>query len=147
MTRRGHRQQLNELMTIAAEHRVQIVAKLVDTSVHQYSIGDHKEISKQLLNMVSYHRPEKLFIQEISQLGASMLDVSTIVEELTYLRVSIYINNLKLETLLNGQRNPDAFVLFTLLSEIKQFQWAEIRNQLSRKLKKDKKRTSDSSPE
>ena len=54
---------------------------------------------------------------EVSRLGRSTVEVLQIVEELTQLGSSSYVQNFGLETLKNGKRNPVAQFMFTLLAE------------------------------
>lgn len=56
--------------------------------------------------------------------------VLQIVEELTQLGVSIYVQNFGIETLKNGKRNPVAQFMFTLLAEFARLERETLRERI-----------------
>ena len=69
-------------------------------------------------------------VSEVSRLGRSTVEVLQIVEELTQLGVSIYVQNFGIETLKNGKRNPVAQFMFTLLAEFARLERETLRERI-----------------
>ena len=66
-------------------------------------------------------------VSKVSRLGRSTVEVLQIVEELPQLGSSIYVQSFGLETLKNGNRNPVAQFMFTLLADIVRLRWQACR--------------------
>lgn len=90
---------------------------------------------------LAHHRSiDKVLVQEVSRLGRSTVEVLQVVEELTELGVSIYVQNFGIETLKKGrtgspgdgklQRNPVAQFLFTLLAEFARLKRETLRERI-----------------
>ena len=69
-------------------------------------------------------------MSEVSRLGRSTVEVLQIVEELTQLGISIYVQNFGIETLKNGKRNPVAQFMFTLLAEFTRLERETLRERI-----------------
>ena len=63
-------------------------------------------------------------------MGRSTLEVLQIVEKLTELGVSVYVDNIGIETLTKGKTNPIAQILLTILAEFSRMEKEVLRERI-----------------
>lgn len=129
--RQNASRQIHDLKNYALKNEIEV------NHIFQEKISGAKELSERtVLNDCIKFCVEKqiniLLISEISRLGRSTLNVLTILKELHENNINVFIQNLNLYTLLdNGELNPLASIITTILSEFASIERNSIKERLS----------------
>lgn len=84
-----------------------------------------------LLEYVSQNKVDKVLIYECSRLSRRAVDFLQVIEQLSALKVSVYIHQNGLETLLpNGQQNPIAGLVLGILAQFNSMERTLIRSRM-----------------
>ncbi|MBN8820445.1 MULTISPECIES: recombinase family protein [unclassified Spirosoma] len=124
-----YQRQLKDLRAIAQSQSVQVVAEITE-KVSGARTNQERDGIQELLLLSRQGAIQKVLVCEVSRLGRSTVEVLQVVEELTQLGVSIYVQNFGIETLRNGKRNPVAQFLFTLLAEFARLERETLRERI-----------------
>ena len=124
-----YQRQVEDLRTVAQSQAVQVVAEISE-KISGAKRNQDREGIQQLLELSRRGAIQKVLVSEVSRLGRSTVEVLQIVEELTQLGVSIYVQNFGIETLKNGKRNPVAQFMFTLLAEFARLERETLRERI-----------------
>lgn len=124
-----YQRQVEDLRAVARSQAVQVVAEIAE-KISGARKNKEREGIQQLLALSRQGAIQKVLVSEVSRLGRSTVEVLQIVEELTQLGVSIYVQNFGLETLKDGKRNPVAQFMFTLLAEFARLERETLRERI-----------------
>ena len=124
-----YQRQVEDLRAVAQSQTMQVVAEISE-KISGARRNQDREGIQQLLALSRQGAIQKVLVSEVSRLGRSTVEVLQIVEELTQLGISIYIQNFSLETLKNGKRNPVAQFMFTLLAEFARLERETLRERI-----------------
>ena len=124
-----YQRQLADLRAVAQQQAVRVVAEIAE-KVSGVWVNQQREGIQQLLKLSRQGAIQKVLVSEVSRLGRSTVEVLQIVEELTQLGVSIYVQNFGLETLKQGKHNPVAQFMFTLLAEFARLERETLRERI-----------------
>ena len=124
-----YQRQLEDLRALAKTQNLEIIAEIAEKVSGTKSNQERDGIQK-LLKLAQKGIIQKVLVQEVSRLGRSTVEVLKILEELTSLHVSVYVQNFGLETLKNGKRNPIAQFMFTLLAEFARMERETLRERI-----------------
>ncbi|NVO32268.1 recombinase family protein [Hymenobacter lapidiphilus] len=124
-----YQRQVEDLRAVAQSQAVQVVAEISE-KISGAKRNQDREGIQQLLELSRRGSIQKVLVSEVSRLGRSTVEVLQIVEELTQLGVSIYVQNFGIETLKNGKRNPVAQFMFTLLAEFARLERETLRERI-----------------
>ena len=124
-----YQRQVEDLRAVARSQAVQVVAEIAE-KISGARKNQEREGIQQLLELSRRGAIQKVLVSEVSRLGRSTVEVLQIVEELTQLGISIYVQNFGLETLKNGKRNPVAQFMFTLLAEFARLERETLRERI-----------------
>ena len=124
-----YQRQVEDLRAVAQSQAMQVVAEISE-KISGARRNQDREGIQQLLTLSRQGAIQKVLVSEVSRLGRSTVEVLQIVEELTQLGISIYVQNFGLETLKNGKRNPVAQFMFTLLAEFARLERETLRERI-----------------
>ena len=93
-----YQRQVEDLRAVAQSQAVQVVAEMAE-KISGAKRNQDREGIQQLLELSRRGTIQKVLVSEVSRLGRSTVEVLQIVEELTQLGISIYVQNLGIETL------------------------------------------------
>ncbi|WP_046247458.1 recombinase family protein [Hymenobacter terrenus] len=124
-----YQRQVEDLRAVAQSLAVQVVAEIAE-KISGARRNQEREGIQQLLALSRRGAIQKVLVSEVSRLGRSTVEVLQIVEELTQLGVSIYVQNFGIATLKNGKRNPLAQFMFTLLAEFARLERETLRERI-----------------
>ncbi len=124
-----YQRQVEDLRAVAQSQAVQVVAEIAE-KISGARRNQERVGIQQLLALSRQGAIQKVLVSEVSRLGRSTVEVLQIVEELTQLGISIYVQNFGLETLKNGKRNPVAQFMFTLLAEFARLERETLRERI-----------------
>ena len=123
--------QVTELRDYAWKQNYQIVKEFSEKISGGKKIEERAAI-KELLDFVKSNKVEKVLVYECSRLSRRQLDFLYIIEQLTEARVSLYILQNGLETLLpDGRPNPIANLCFGIIAEFNNLEKNLIRARMS----------------
>ena len=113
-----YQRQISDLTKFAQKQEYEVVETIfVKQSAFRRSLDERQGI-EQLLELARTKKIQKVLITEVTRIGRTLLESHKLLVELTRLKISIYIQNLGLETLLsNGKSNPAATILFLVMGE------------------------------
>lgn len=122
--------QLDELRSYSAKMGYEVV--------HEFSekISGAKKVEERdallaLLSFVEGNKVDKVLIYECSRLSRRAVDFLSVIEHLTAMKVSVYIHQNGLETLLpNGQQNPIANLVLGILAQFNSMERSLIRSRM-----------------
>ena len=108
--------QLVELREYARKMEYDVVAEFTEKVSGAKKVEERAQMME-LLSFVEVNKVDKVLIYECSRLSRRAVDFLTIIEHLTVMKVSVYILQNGLETLLpNGQPNPIAQLVMGILA-------------------------------
>ena len=85
-----------------------------------------------MINHIHIHNVNKVLVTELSRLGRDTLQVLQTIEILNQNKVSVYIQNYNIETLVsNGEVNPMSQFLITILAEVARMERKTIRERVA----------------
>ena len=123
--------QITELRNYAWKQNYKIVREFSEKISGGKKIEERAAI-KELLDFVKDNKVEKVLVYECSRLSRRQLDFLSIIEQLTEARVSLYILQNGLETLLpDGRPNPIANLCFGIIAEFNNLEKHLIRARMA----------------
>ena len=123
--------QITELRKYAKKQNYKIVKEFSEKISGGKKIEERAAI-KELLDFVKSNDVEKVLVYECSRLSRRQLDFLFIIEQLTEARVSLYILQNGLETLLpDGRPNPIANLCFGIIAEFNNLEKHLIRARMA----------------
>lgn len=97
--------QINDLSTLANQQGW-IIEEIITEYISGAKRNDQREELNKVLRMAAAGTIQKVVVTEISRIGRKVSEVIKIIEQLAAFKVSIYIQNIGMETLLpNGNEN------------------------------------------
>lgn len=92
---------------------------------------EEREALTELLAYTDTHKVDKVLIYECSRLSRRIIDFLTVIENLTAKKISVYIHQNGLETLLpNKQANPIAQLVMGILAQFNSLERSLIRSRM-----------------
>ena len=122
--------QLVELREYARKMEYEVVAEFTEKISGAKKVEERQALME-LLAYVEQHKVDKVLIYECSRLSRRAVDFLSVIENLTAKRISVYILQNGLETLLpNGQPNPIAQLVMGILAQFNTMERALIRSRM-----------------
>ena len=122
--------QVEELRNYAQSMGYQVVMEFTEKISGAKTIAERQALTD-LLNFVLINKVDKLLIYECSRLSRRAVDFLSVIETLTTQKVSVYILQNGLETLLpNGQPNPIAQLVLGILAQFNNMERSLIRSRM-----------------
>lgn len=122
--------QLAELREYARKMEYDVVAEFTE-KVSGAKKVEERTAMMELLAFVEGNKVDKVLIYECSRLSRRAVDFLTIIEHLTAMKVSVYILQNGLETLLpNGTPNPIAQLVMGILAQFNSMERSLIRSRM-----------------
>ena len=123
--------QITELRNYAWKQNYKIVKEFSEKISGGQKIEERAAI-KELLDFVKSNKVEKVLVYECSRLSRRQLDFLYIIEQLTEARVSLYVLQNGLETLLpDGRPSPLASLVLGVISEFNSLEKSLIRARMA----------------
>lgn len=111
-----YERQLIELRDYAKKMNYEIVEEFTEKISGAKHIAEREALT-QLLEFVRRHKIDKVLVYECSRLSRSAVDFLSIIETLTSMKISVFVLQNGLETLLpNGQESPLANMVLGILA-------------------------------
>lgn len=124
--------QLVELRDYAAKMGYTVVQEFYEKVSGAKKVAERDALTE-LLNFVEKTKVEKVLIYECSRLSRRAIDFLAVIEFLTVRKISLYIHQNSLETLLpNGDVNPIAQLVLGILAQFNSMERSLIRSRMER---------------
>ena len=125
-----YERQLSELRAYADKMGYEIVEEFCEKVSGAKMVAEREALSE-LLAYVDAHKVDKVLIYECSRLSRRAVDFLQVIETLTARKISVYIHQNGLETLLaNGQPNPIAQLVLGILAQFNSMERSLIRSRM-----------------
>ncbi|MCI6671523.1 MAG: recombinase family protein [Prevotella sp.] len=122
--------QLSELRNYARKNNYMVVKEFAEKISGGKKIVERAALTE-LLDYVRDNRPDKILIYECSRLSRRATDFLSIIDHLNELKISLYILQNGLETLLpNGDTNPIAGLVCGIIAQFNQMEKNLIRSRM-----------------
>ncbi len=108
------------------------IVKIYEEHISGAKRNEERQVLTQCLDYCTENNVDYLLLSELSRLGRSTLQVLKSLERLHEAKVSVYIQNLGIYSLQpNGEVNPIASILITVLAEMGNIERANIQYRLN----------------
>lgn len=122
--------QIDELKDYAKRMKYQVVKVFSEKISGAKKIADRNALSE-LLDYVRNNKVDKVLIYECSRLSRRIVDFLQVIEELNELKVSLYIHQNGLETLLQDSSiNPIASLILGIIAQFNSMERSLIRSRM-----------------
>ena len=126
-----YKRQLAELRDYAARMNYEVVEEFSE-KVSGAKRVEEREALMSLLRYVEAHKVDKVLIYECSRLSRRAIDFLTVIEHLSSLKVSVYILQNGLETLMeDGSVNPIASLVLGIIGQFNSMERSLIRSRMA----------------
>jgi len=125
-----YERQIADLREYASRMNYEIVKEFSEKVSGAKKVAEREQLSE-LMNYVQTHKVDKVLIYECSRLSRRIVDFLSIVEQLNDLKVSLYIHQNGLETLLpDGTVNPIAQLVLGIMAQFNSMERNLIRGRM-----------------
>ena len=125
-----YERQLADLRDYAQKMQYEVVMEFCEKVSGAKTVAERQALTE-LLSFVESHKVDKVLIYECSRLSRRAVDFLSMIETLTARRISVYIHQNGLETLLpNGQPNPIAQLVMGILAQFNSMERSLIRSRM-----------------
>ena len=125
-----YERQLAELREYARKMEYEVVMDFCEKVSGAKTVAERQALTE-LLSFVECNKVDKVLIYECSRLSRRAIDFLTVIENLTAKKISVYILQNGLETLLpNGQPNPIAQLVMGILAQFNSMERSLIRSRM-----------------
>lgn len=122
--------QVAELREYAQKMEYEVVAEFTEKISGAKKV-EEREALTELLAFTENYKVDKVLIYECSRLSRRAVDFLSVIENLTTKKISVYIHQNGLETLLpNGQPNPIAQLVMGILAQFNSMERSLIRSRM-----------------
>ena len=122
--------QISDLREYAKKMDYIVVKEFSEKISGAKKVADRYALSE-LLNYVRNNKVDKVLIYECSRLSRRIVDFLQVIEELNELKVSLYIHQNRLETLLeDGSVNPIASLVLGIIAQFNSMERSLIRSRM-----------------
>ena len=123
--------QVNELTTYCQKMNWEI-SRVFANKVSGSATNEEREEIQELVEFVKSNQVQRVVCLEISRMGRNTLEALKVIQFLNENKVSLYVKNYNLETLdSNGNVNPVASLICTILLEISQMERLTIKERMA----------------
>ena len=125
-----YERQLADLRDYAQKMQYEVVMEFCEKVSGAKTVAERQALTE-LLSFVESHKVDKVLIYECSRLSRRAVDFLSVIETLTAKRISVYIHQNGLETLLpNGLPNPIAQLVMGILAQFNSMERSLIRSRM-----------------
>lgn len=122
--------QIDELKDYAKRMDYEVAKVFCEKISGAKKVAEREQLSE-LLDYVRNNKIDKVLIYECSRLSRRIVDFLQVIEELNELKVSLYIHQNKLETLLqDGSINPIASLVLGIIAQFNSMERSLIRSRM-----------------
>ena len=129
--RQDTKRQVQDLERYAESQNLRVL-KVYEEHISGAKKIEERQVLSECLEYCTSHSVKILLVSELSRLGRSTLQVLRSLEILHEAKVSVYIQNIGISSLqLNGEVNPIASIMITILAEMSNIERSNIQYRLN----------------
>lgn len=126
-----YERQLSELREYAARMNYEVVREFSEKISGAKTIAERQALTD-LLDFAAVNRIDKVLVYECSRISRRAIDFLQVIEQLTQMKVSVYILQNGLETLMaDGSVNPIAQLVLGIIGQFNSMERSLIRSRMS----------------
>lgn len=126
-----YQRQLSELREYASRMNYEVVREFSEKISGAKSVAERQALTE-LLDYAAANRIDKVLVYECSRISRRAIDFLQVIEQLTQMKVSVYILQNGLETLMaDGSVNPIAQLVLGIIGQFNSMERSLIRNRMS----------------
>lgn len=126
-----YQRQLNELREYASRMNYEVVKEFSEKISGAKSVAERQALTE-LLDYAAANRIDKVLVYECSRISRRAIDFLQVIEQLTQMKVSVYILQNGLETLMaDGSVNPIAQLVLGIIGQFNSMERSLIRSRMS----------------
>lgn len=126
-----YQRQLSELREYASRMNYEVVKEFSEKISGAKSVAERQALTE-LLDYAAANRIDKVLVYECSRISRRALDFLQVIEQLTQMKVSVYILQNGLETLMaDGSVNPIAQLVLGIIGQFNSMERSLIRSRMS----------------
>ena len=126
-----YQRQLRELREYASRMNYEIVREFSEKISGAKSVAERQALTE-LLDYAAANRIDKVLVYECSRISRRAIDFLQVIEQLTQMKVSVYILQNGLETLMaDGSVNPIAQLVLGIIGQFNSMERSLIRSRMS----------------
>ena len=126
-----YQRQLSELREYATRMNYEVVKEFSEKISGAKAIAERQALTE-LLDYAAANRIDKVLVYECSRISRRAIDFLQVIEQLTQMRVSVYILQNGLETLMaDGSVNPIAQLVLGIIGQFNSMERSLIRSRMS----------------
>ena len=129
--RQDYQRQLSELREYASRMNYEVVKEFSEKISGAKSVAERQALTE-LLDYAAANRIDKVLVYECSRISRRAIDFLQVIEQLTQMKVSVYILQNGLETLMaDGSVNPIAQLVLGIIGQFNSMERSLIRSRMS----------------
>ena len=126
-----YQRQLSELREYASRMNYEVVREFSEKISGAKSVAERQALTE-LLDYAAANRIDKVLVYECSRISRRAIDFLQVIEQLTQMKVSVYILQNGLETLMaDGSMNPIAQLVLGIIGQFNSMERSLIRSRMS----------------
>ena len=126
-----YQRQLSELREYASRMNYEVVREFSEKISGAKSVAERQALTE-LLDYAAANRIDKVLVYECSRISRRAIDFFQVIEQLTQMKVSVYILQNGLETLMaDGSVNPIAQLVLGIIGQFNSMERSLIRSRMS----------------
>lgn len=126
-----YQRQLSELREYASRMNYEVVREFSEKISGAKSVAERQALTE-LLDYAAANRIDKVLVYECSRISRRAIDFLQVIEQLTQIKVSVYILQNGLETLMaDGSVNPIAQLVLGIIGQFNSMERSLIRSRMS----------------
>ena len=126
-----YQRQLSELRDYASRMNYEVVKEFSEKISGAKSVAERQALTE-LLDYAAVNRIDKVLVYECSRISRRAIDFLQVIEQLTQMKVSVYILQNGLETLMaDGSVNPIAQLVLGIIGQFNSMERSLIRSRMS----------------
>ena len=126
-----YQRQLSELREYASRMNYEVVREVSEKISGAKSVAERQALTE-LLDYAAANRIDKVLVYECSRISRRAIDFLQVIEQLTQMKVSVYILQNGLETLMaDGSVNPIAQLVLGIIGQFNSMERSLIRSRMS----------------
>lgn len=126
-----YQRQLSELREYASRMHYEVVREFSEKISGAKSVAERQALTE-LLDYAAANRIDKVLVYECSRISRRAIDFLQVIEQLTQMKVSVYILQNGLETLMaDGSVNPIAQLVLGIIGQFNSMERSLIRSRMS----------------
>jgi DNA invertase Pin-like site-specific DNA recombinase len=126
-----YQRQLSELREYASRMNYEVVKEFSEKISGAKSVAERQALTE-LLDYAAANRIDKILVYECSRISRRAIDFLQVIEQLTQMKVSVYILQNGLETLMaDGSVNPIAQLVLGIIGQFNSMERSLIRSRMS----------------